>query len=268
MEAVDLSQLVEISQGASVMALHISLLAAHSGNDKAEAAEDSYRILQRTIDQFDESFRLIGGDAFAVVADSVVTVAGRPLSIGHCYPSAHHAAFGESRAILEDLWFHLDRAGKEANLQKALKLNPEACRTLVLQNGMDFTLVSRRWGEAKSAISELLPLEWRNSFRPIPAQIERERVLLKSKIGQPTAGPVNLSDTEQRILSIVRRDDYVPSQSDMIAALEECEGVGNVSEGTTKSTLAGLVRHGLLESGPGGRGYRIGWLGRYIPVKD
>jgi hypothetical protein len=67
---------------------------------------------------------------------------------------------------------------------------------------------------------------------------------------------VHLSPTEQDIVDVIREaGGEVASQA---AVLDALSVKGKIpSEGTTKITLAALVRHGILQTGPGGKGYRL-----------
>jgi hypothetical protein len=93
----------------------------------------------------------------------------------------------------------------------------------------------------------------------LPAAIEE----LRSTIGTTvTSTYERLSEAEKNIFNVIEEaGGVIESQAAVTSALEA--KFGPTSEGTTKTTLAALVRHGLLQSGPEGRGYRLPTSGIY-----
>ena len=61
---------------------------------------------------------------------------------------------------------------------------------------------------------------------------------------------------EQDIIDVIREaGGYVPSQTLVFNALSAKDKIP--SEGTTKVNLAAMKRHGILQAGPGGKGYKL-----------
>jgi hypothetical protein len=72
----------------------------------------------------------------------------------------------------------------------------------------------------------------------------------------PAKAEVNLSPAEQDIVDVIREaGGKIDSQSKILDALNVKEKIP--SEGTTKVLLAAMVRHGILKTGPGGKGYSL-----------
>jgi hypothetical protein len=67
---------------------------------------------------------------------------------------------------------------------------------------------------------------------------------------------VHLSPAEQDIVDVIREaGGAIDSQTAIFNALA---AKGKIpSEGTTKTSLAAMVRHGILQTGPGGKGYKL-----------
>lgn len=71
----------------------------------------------------------------------------------------------------------------------------------------------------------------------------------------PTVPAVTLSDAEQDLLDVVSCSDRPLSQSEIFTILAQQGKIP--SEGTTKTMLATMKRHGILASGPNGKGYKL-----------
>lgn len=131
------------------------------------------------------------GDKIAALGGPADTVS----ICGRCYPSAHHAAFGEAERLFKWLCIILETDAYDAAQAAALvtPMTPESIAAFDelhrRDNGtaLNPSSVTSDWAKASWIILSLLPDNWLADSRTVGARLERERAAMKT--GSPAAAP-------------------------------------------------------------------------------
>ena len=153
------------------------------------------------------------------------------------------------------------------DLAKGISLNIISMRTEAEEDRLrqaldaasdDCDAILRYRGVPSVAIHGWMPKSLRNSY-PVPSADHVRLIVDRLRKLSGSAGQQNgvrLSAAEQDIDDVIREaGGAIESQAAIFDALA---AKGKIpSEGTTKTLLAAMVRHGILQVGPGGKGYKL-----------
>jgi hypothetical protein len=184
---------ISLSMAAEELANELIVLRNVTLDDSAKLASRSIRRMISVVDACSALMRQ-QGDLFAAAGNvsDVTEIAGQSYGSARSYDSAHRAAVGEAGYLLLGLWIYLDQVGQRESMKEFLaKAGATAfgvgCKTKPNKTvsagangtGLSPQMVVERWGEAKPELLRRLSEAWERDFRTIPAQISRERTLLR-----------------------------------------------------------------------------------------
>jgi hypothetical protein len=184
---------ISLSMAAEELANELIVLRNVTLDDSAKLASRSIRRMISVVDACSALMRQ-QGDLYAAAGNvsDVTEIAGQSYGSARSYDSAHRAAVGEAGYLLVGLWIYLDPVGQRESTKNFLakagtttfgvgsKKNPNKTASAGANGtGLSPQMVVERWGEAKPELLRRLSEAWERDFRTIPAQISRERTLLR-----------------------------------------------------------------------------------------
>ena len=185
---------ISLSMAAEELANELIVLRTVTLDDSAKLASSSIRRLISVINACSALMRQ-QGDLFAAAGNvsDVTEIAGQSYGSARSYDSAHRAAVGEAGYLLLGLWIYLDPVGQSESMKEFLakagiatafgvasKKKPnKAASAGANGTGLSPQMIVERWDEAKAELLLRLSKAWERDFRTIPAQISRERTLLR-----------------------------------------------------------------------------------------